>query len=437
MSEWPLVELGEFIRIKHGFAFAGEYFSDDTPGDILVTPGNFAVGGGFQSGKAKYYHGPVPDGYVLEPGSVIVTMTDLSKAGDTLGYSARVPSTLRRLLHNQRVGLVEIVSDRVLLAFVHWLLRTPAYRNEVLASATGSTVRHTSPSRIEAFRFRLPPVKSQQAISEILDALEEKIDLNQRMNQNLHAVACAFFKDWFVDFGPTRAKVEGAQPYLGNDLWQIFPDRYDSHRRPVGWTSEPIYDQAEWINGAAFKDVDFSDAPAALPVIKIAELKNGVTKNTKRSNALLDDRYRIADGELLFSWSGNPDTSIDAFVWVGGEAWLNQHIFAVRPDGRRSSTFLHWMLKHHVPEFAEIARNKQTTGLGHVTKADLRRMVTCVGDERARDAFEWLVSPMYSMMIRNLKENRTLAQTRDLILPKLMAGEIHIKEVERVLEAAE
>src|SRR6266487_3017448 len=90
-DEWPTFALGNLIEIKHGFAFQGEFFRDEAPGDILLTPGNFAIGGGFKDDKLKYYNGPVPEQFVLNEGDLLVTMTDLSKTGDTLGY---LPSSL-------------------------------------------------------------------------------------------------------------------------------------------------------------------------------------------------------------------------------------------------------------------------------------------------------------------------------------------------------
>src|SRR5664279_1327496 len=99
------IRLGDVIAIKHGFAFPGEHFGDNDSNPILVTPGNFAIGGGFQAAKTKSFDGVVPSDYILEPGSLIVTMTDLSKGGDTLGLPALVPAD-RVYLHNQRIGLV-------------------------------------------------------------------------------------------------------------------------------------------------------------------------------------------------------------------------------------------------------------------------------------------------------------------------------------------
>ena len=182
-------------------------------------------------------------------------------------------------------------------------------------------------------------VNEQRAIANILGTLDDKIELNRRMNETLEAMARALFKDWFVDFGPTRAKMEGRDPYLAPELWDLFPDKLDEDGKPEGWETQSVIDQAEWVDGAAYGNMHFSNAHDALPVVKIAELKAGVTKNTKRTNTELGDKYRIRDRALLFSWSGNPDTSIDTFIWTGGEAWLNQHIFAVRDNGARSSCF--------------------------------------------------------------------------------------------------
>jgi len=173
----------------------------------------------------------------------------------------------------------------------------------------------------------------------------------------------------------------------------------------------------------------FSDAPDALPVIKIAELKNGVTGTTQRTATDLGTRYLIDDSELLFSWSGNPDTSIDTFLWTGGKAWLNQHIFAVRPNGKRSKPYLHTLLKFLK---AELARNKQTTGLGHVTKADMQRMMVCAASPEVHKAFDRLIEPIFNQALGLQKESHTLAQTRDLLLPRLMSGELRVAEAESI-----
>ncbi|MCK4596755.1 restriction endonuclease subunit S, partial [bacterium] len=190
VGEWIEKTLGDLIDIKHGYAFKGEFFRDEPPGDILLTPGNFAIGGGFKADTLKYYDGPVPDEFILHESDLIVTMTDLSKNSDTLGYPAFIPPSGegRRFLHNQRLGKV-VAKNRedVDLRYLHYLLCSREYRHEVIAGATGTTVKHTSPERIKKFRFLLPPLPEQRAIAHILGTLDDKIELNRQMNRTLEA----------------------------------------------------------------------------------------------------------------------------------------------------------------------------------------------------------------------------------------------------------
>lgn len=157
---WLVRALGDVIDVKHGFAFPGDGFRNYPTNDILLTPGNFAVGGGFKEDRVKYFEGSVPQDYVLGQDDLVLTMTDLSKASDTLGYPAFIPAPPadRRYLHNQRLGKLIITKpEEVTPVFLYSLLCSDAYRNEILAGATGSTVKHTSPSRIKAFRTVFPP----------------------------------------------------------------------------------------------------------------------------------------------------------------------------------------------------------------------------------------------------------------------------------------
>lgn len=184
---WRVVRLEEFIEIKHGFAFKGEFFSSEETDNILLTPGNFLIGGGFNYSKLKYYSGEVPTDYILHYGDLIVTMTDLSKEGDTLGYSAIVPTIQnKRLLHNQRIGKVILKEQSSgLQYFFYWLMRQNDYRNFVLSGATGTTVRHTSPSRICEFEFLLPEDLTIQDFYKAFSPLQRQIEENIFQSQTL------------------------------------------------------------------------------------------------------------------------------------------------------------------------------------------------------------------------------------------------------------
>lgn len=170
---WSICPLSTLAGVKHGYAFQGEYFSDKPTDMVLMTPGNFAIGGGFKADKSKFYSGPVEAEYILSEGDLVVTMTDLSKAGDTLGYAAFIGPLERgrRALHNQRVGkLIPLISQDD-LHYLYQVCCSHSYRHHILGSATGSTVRHTSPSRILEHKVTLPPEQLRSAFAKMVDPL--------------------------------------------------------------------------------------------------------------------------------------------------------------------------------------------------------------------------------------------------------------------------
>lgn len=187
---WNVEPVGKHVAIKHGYAFKGKFFSKEPTRDVLLTPGNFAVGGGFKGDKLKYYEGTVDEEYILSPGDLLVTMTDLSKAGDTLGYPAFVPESSKyRYLHNQRLGRVYIESDsHVGVTFIHESFRTSRYRSHVLGTASGSTVKHSSPTRIRDHKIAVATPDIHEVFEERVFPLIEGIARNDRESMRLSAV---------------------------------------------------------------------------------------------------------------------------------------------------------------------------------------------------------------------------------------------------------
>lgn len=186
VAGWKVGRLREIISIKHGFAFKGEFFSEEETDDVLLTPGNFKIGGGFNYSKFKYYKGEVPQDYVLEQGDLIVTMTDLSKEGDTLGYSALVPSIAnKKLLHNQRIGKVELLKGNFWKPYLYFLMQQKDYRDFVLSGASGTTVRHTSPTKICDYKLAFPSLDLLHSFEDITRPLIKHIEHNLEESRTL------------------------------------------------------------------------------------------------------------------------------------------------------------------------------------------------------------------------------------------------------------
>ena len=213
MSGWKDCLLSDFIKVKHGYAFAGDNITDKDTSNVLVTPGNFHIGGGFKSDKFKFIKGEYPQEYKFKGGEIIITMTDLSKETDALGYAAKVPFKTRySYLHNQRVGLVEFTSEDVDKDFIYWLMRTYDYHWFIVGSASGTSIMHTSPSRIVEYPILLPLLPEQRAIAGVLSSLDDKIDLLHRQNKTLEAMAEALFRQWFVPFGSAQGTGKDGLP---------------------------------------------------------------------------------------------------------------------------------------------------------------------------------------------------------------------------------
>jgi type I restriction enzyme S subunit len=175
---------------------------------------------------------------------------------------------------------------------------------------------------------------------------------------------------------------------------------------PDHWERTPLYSLAKWVNGLAFRDTQFS--PVGKPVIKIAEIKSGISPQTKFTEQSFDDAVRIRPGDLLFSWSGQPETSIDAFWWRGPEGWLNQHVFRVLPKNGIEPGFFYYLLRYLKPNFVAIARNKQTTGLGHVTKRDIEAIEAACPEETEQRAIAHILGTLDDKIELNRRRNQTL-----------------------------
>ena len=174
---------------------------------------------------------------------------------------------------------------------------------------------------------QLPPLPEQRAIAHILGTLDDKIELNRRMNATLEAMARALFKSWFVDFDPVRAKAEGRDTGLPREIADLFPDGFEESavgEVPRGWRVRGLDEIARFLNGLALQKYPPKDG-RSLPVVKIAQLRAGNTDGADAASADLDPDYIVQDGDLLFSWSG----SLECVVWAGGPGALNQHLFKV------------------------------------------------------------------------------------------------------------
>lgn len=437
-SNWQETTLGNEVDFLTGFPFqSSEYLADSAQPKLLR--GDNIIQGQLRWENSKHWNAAKTKGleqYFLEDGDVVLAM-DRPWIEAGLKYSEVTSHDLPALLV-QRVSRLR-GTGTVISKYIKYIIGSRDFTNYVLNIQTGTAVPHISGGQIKNFSFLLPPLPTQKAIAAILGALDDKIELNRRTNATLEAMARALFKSWFVDFDPVRAKMEGRQPFgMDAATAALFPSRFVSSELgdiPDGWKVTPVIESAKFINGAAYKNMHFSNDSDALPVIKIAELKNGISPSTQYTNTSLGDQFRLDSGDILFSWSGSPDTSIDSFIWTSGSAWLNQHIFKVVCISKEKRCFTYWLLKYLNPTFIEIARDKQTTGLGHVTRADMQRMKYAEPSWESIKLFYQEAGPLMDKIQANMSQGEALLRVRDYLLPKLISGEIRIRDAEKFVGA--
>lgn len=393
MSEWKEYRLGDFLKVKHGYAFKGENIVTEETPNILVTPGNFNIGGGFKSDKFKYYKGDeFPKEYILTSGDIVVTMTDLSKDSDTLGYSAKIPfSTNHNYLHNQRIGLVQFINENVCKDFVYWLMRTREYQNYIVGSASGTSIMHTSPSRIEDYRCIIPSsLSEQESIASILTSIDNKINLLHRENETLEALGETLFCQWLIE----EAKDD--------------------------WDEIPLTKIANFTNGLACQKYPPKNDVEKLPVLKIRELSNGIGYDSDYATTDVANEYIVHAGDVIFAWSA----SLMVKNWGGEDCILNQHLFKVTSDSFPKWFYYYWC-KYHLNEFIAIAQSHATT-MGHIKRGDLENAMVLVPSNEELKVMNYQFDSIIRKLENNNKEISTLIQTRDNLLPKLMNREIII-----------
>lgn len=432
-GEWRKSKLGSLIDIEHGFAFKGEHFRDEPPGDILLTPGNFAIGGGFKDDKFKYYDGPVPEEFILQEGDLLVTMTDLSRNGDTLGYPAIVPpvSGQQRYLHNQRLGKIIITDTRELHPrFLFYVLCTREYRHEIIARATGTTVKHTSPSRIKEFETSIPPFDAQQAIGCILGSLDDKIDLNRRMNQSLEATARAIFKSWFVDFDPVRARAEGRAPRLPRYVADLFPTslvKLELEEIPNGWSVGTLGDIAE----NQRRGVDPNEIEPSTPYFGLEHMPRRCIALSEwgHADALESNKFEFEQGEILFG-KLRPYFHKVGVAPVSGVC--STDILVVAP---KTPEWFGFVLGHvSSTDFVQHTNASSTgTKMPRTSWQEMARYKVAVPPKPIAARFDKTIRPLVARITANIHESRTLAALREALLPKLISGELAVPDAERIV----
>jgi type I restriction enzyme S subunit len=369
----------------------------------------------------------------IEPGDLLLSM-----AGVYLGKVAVVPPDVVPANTNQALAIIRLNKDNADPKFVAYYLRNREFNAYINSLVAQSAQPNLNLSEIGNLPLRLPPMAVQRAIAHILGTLDDKIELNRKMNETLEVIARAIFTSWFVDFDPVRAKAEGRDPGLPKRLADLFPDSFDDSKLgeiPGGWSVNAIGDLAAvkggstpstkeptfWEGGfhcwATPKDLSGLRTPVLLATERLitdaglAQISSGLLP---AGTVLLSSRAPI--GYLAIS---------EVPVAV------NQGFIAMQPFEGVSNLFLLFWAEWAHDEI--VSRANGSTFL-EISKASFRPIPVVVPRPSIMQAFDHVIRPLYSHVVLNERESQILSSVRDSLLPRLISGELRITDTDRILK---
>ncbi|MBW7996821.1 MAG: restriction endonuclease subunit S [Candidatus Glassbacteria bacterium] len=312
---------------------------------------------------------------------------------------------------------------------------------------TGSTMPKLTQGNMNRIVLSAPPIQEQEAIVETISVLDDKIDLNRRMNETLEAMARALFKSWFVDFDPVHAKAEGRHPpHMDTETAALFPDGFNDEGLPEGWILSKMEDVAAQIAMGPFgSNIKVSTfVPDGIPIISGQHL-NSILLEDNTYNYITEEhanslkRSNVKRGDIIFTHAGNigqvslvPDASkYDRYIISQRQFYLRCNMNKVLPS------FILYFFKSHTGQHRLLA-NTSSTGVPSISRpaSNLKQISFCLPDKPVLSAFDDLVCEFHNKISANRHENETLTDLRNTLLPKLMSGEIRVRGAEKEVEAA-
>jgi type I restriction enzyme S subunit len=417
---WQEYKLGDVLDVKHGFAFLGEHFSNEGT-HIVLTPGNFFDDGGFKrkEGKDKWYRGTIPSQYILGKGDLVVAMTE--QAEGLLGSAAIIPAN-DLYLHNQRIGLVlpkdAGAFDKV---YAYYLFNSGSVRQQIRASASGTKIRHTAPSRIADVEVTLPPLPIQKRIAGILSAYDDLIENSQRRIKILEEMARRLYREWFVHFRfPGHEGCRFVESPLGEipEGWEVtrlgdVTSKIGSGATPRGGKGAYKSEGIHLIRSLNIYDYSFEfDNLAFIDETQAAGLNN----------------VEVNAEDVLINITG---ASVARCAMVPSyllPARVNQHVAIVRADKSKASPF--YLLdainsdfhKQQLLAFAQGGATREA-----LTKDTISAFQIVLPPATLMNRYRGIAGDIHLQREILLRQVQNLRLTRDLLLPRLLSGQLDVE----------
>lgn len=296
------------------------------------------------------------------------------------------------------IAILRCDEEKVIPEYLYYLLKTPSFKKDVKDNyGSGSAIPRIILKDFKRMKVEYPSIEKQRQIVSILHDLDAKIFNNQKVNDNLLEQMQALYKSWFVDYRP-----------FGGVM-------------PTSWTQTGIYSLANIIYGAPFASKQFNTEGNGKPIIRIRDLKD--QQFATYTTEVHPKGYLLHPGDIVVGMDGE----FRPYIWGNDEAWLNQRVCVFenkRPNGK---AFLYFTIK---PLLFAIEQTQVATTVIHIGKKDFDAFEIMLPDTELLDAFDVITTPMVEQIVSNSIENKRLAIIRDVLLPKLMSGEIDVSDIQ-------
>lgn len=396
MNEWTKTTLSDYVEVINGFAFKSKDFLEEQLPNTLPIIKIKNVANGDVNLNAVQYH-EYKDNlskYLIEKDDILIALTGNHPQSMTqvVGQSSKYKLHEKALL-NQRVAKI-YPKENLCHNFLYYFLKDD-WTHDYLANQSSGSANQANISKkdIESLPILLPPLEEQKVIAEVLSSLDDKIDLLHRQNKTLEELTQILFRQWFIE----EAKDE--------------------------WEEKPLSKIANFLNGLACQKFPPTNDIDKLPVLKIKDLKGGISDSSDWATTAIKPEYIIESGDVIFAWSA----SLMVKIWDGEKCILNQHLFKVTSDDYPKWFYYQWC-KYHLDRFIAIAQAHATT-MGHIKRKDLDNAMCFVPSDDEMKIMDEQIVPFMGKMENNSKQIKTLENMRDTLLSKIMSGDVRLKDI--------
>jgi type I restriction enzyme, S subunit len=340
------------------------------------------------------------DNVRVQENDILLNITGASVARCCLVSTRYLPARV-----NQHVAIVRVNPEIANARFVLYCINSPKYKSHLLALAQGGATREAlTKTTIEQFHVPQPPLPIQCRVAAILSAYDNLIENNTRRIQILEEMARRIYEEWFVRFRfPGHENVKMVESELG--------------LIPTGWSVQGLYDISELTYGLPFKSKQFNTNGEGIGVVRIRDIKNDKTNTF--TNEAFDEKYLLLDGDILIGMDGE----FHMGRWAGGKAALNQRVVMLRPKNGLPRYFLFLVTEKPIKHFEATIVG---TTVAHLSAQDLKSTKVIIPSSEAFGLTKSLLDFLFGQEIILKKKNDVLRRTRDLLLPKLISGEIDV-----------